>query len=97
MVYFNHAHHFTEDEIDLSLTISRQLSFAIERKRNDEALQRSEEQFRRLSESLDAAVSIQTQQVRSLTHDLLRAQDEERRHIARELHDSSGRHWQCWE
>jgi signal transduction histidine kinase len=90
MVYFNRPHRFGEHELDLSLTIARQLAFAIERTRNDEQLQRSEERFRRLSESLDAEVARQTEQVRSLTHDLLRMQDEERRHIARELHDSAG-------
>jgi len=90
MAYFNAPHRFTGDEIELSLTIARQLAFAIDRKRSDEALQRSEEQFRQLTKSLDAEVSKQTEQVRTLTHDLLRIQDEERRHIARELHDSAG-------
>lgn len=90
MAYFNAPHQFSEHELDLSLTIARQLAFAISRKSNEEELQRSEERFRRLSETLDAEVSRQTAQVRKLTHDLLRAQDEERRHIARELHDSAG-------
>ena len=104
MVYFNEPHHFSQEEIDLSLTIARQLAFAVERKRSEEALRKSEQQFRRLSETLDAEVRLRTQelqdrnsevmrqadQVRGLSQDLLRAQDEERRHIARELHDSAG-------
>lgn len=90
MTYFDAPHQFLDGEIELSLTISRQLSFAIDRKRKQEALQESEERFRTLSETLDAEVARQTQQVRNLTYDLLRAQDEERRHIARELHDSAG-------
>ena len=69
-----------------------------------EALRRSEEQFRRLSETLDVEVQARTreleqrtqdvlrqsEQVRDLSWRLLRAQDDERRHIARELHDSAG-------
>ncbi len=58
---------------------------------------RSAEQFRRLSETLDAEVTERTrelekqsEQVRELSWRLLRSQDEERRHIARELHDSAG-------
>jgi len=104
MVYFNEPHHFSQEEIDLSLTIARQLAFAVERKRSEEALRKSEQEFRRLSETLDAEVRLRTQelqdrnsevmrqadQVRGLSQDLLRAQDEERRHIARELHDSAG-------
>jgi PAS domain S-box-containing protein len=69
-----------------------------------EALRRSEEQFRTLSETLDKEVRARTQeleernadvlrqseQVRGLSWRLLRTQDDERRRIARELHDSAG-------
>ena len=68
-----------------------------ERKRAENDLRQSEERFRKLSESLDAevhartaALEEQTSQVRELSWMLMRAQDEERRHIARELHDSAG-------
>jgi PAS domain S-box-containing protein len=75
-----------------------------ETKRAQEALRRSEEQFRKLSESLDievrartkelleqnAEILRQSEQLRELSWRLLRAQDDERRHIARELHDSAG-------
>jgi PAS domain S-box-containing protein len=64
----------------------------------------AEESYRKLAESLDAEVRARTrqleeqnteilrqsEQVRELSWRLLRAQDEERRHIARELHDSAG-------
>ena len=64
----------------------------------------SEEQFRTLSEYLEVEVRVRTreleergndllkqsEQLRDLSRRLLRAQDEERRHIARELHDSAG-------
>ena len=64
----------------------------------------AEESYRTLAETLDAEVRARTrelvernaeilrqsEQVRELQWRLLRAQDEERRHIARELHDSAG-------
>jgi PAS domain S-box-containing protein len=57
----------------------------------------AEENFRKLAHTLDAEVRARTQeleeqsnQVRELSWRLLRSQDEERRHIARELHDSAG-------
>jgi signal transduction histidine kinase/DNA-binding response OmpR family regulator len=63
-----------------------------------------QEKFRRLSESLDAEVRARTgelesrnaenveqaDQLRDLSVRLLKAQDDERRRLARELHDSSG-------
>jgi PAS domain S-box-containing protein len=77
-----------------------QLQFATEA----EALRNSEERLRKLSEALDAEVRARTkeleernfdvlrqsEQLRQLSWRLLRTQDEERRHIARELHDSAG-------
>jgi PAS domain S-box-containing protein len=64
----------------------------------------AEEKYHKLVETLDAEVRARTreleqrnaevlrqsEQVRELSWRLLRAQDEERRHIARELHDSAG-------
>jgi PAS domain S-box-containing protein len=41
MVYFNTPHQFAPDEIDVSLTMARQLSFAIQRCRTDETLRES--------------------------------------------------------
>lgn len=75
-----------------------------EQKRAADALRQSEERFRILSESLDSEVKARTleleqrnadvimksEQLRELSWQLLRTQDEERRHIARELHDSAG-------
>jgi signal transduction histidine kinase len=104
MVYFPARHEFSKDDIELSLAIARQLAFAIDRKRADAALREGKEQFRKLSESLDAEVRMRTdelvsrntgmlkqsEQLRDLSQRLLQAQDEERRHIARELHDSAG-------
>ena len=67
-------------------------------------LKRTEENYRKLAETLDVQVRARTreleernvdvmrqsEQLRELSWQLLRTQDEERRHIARELHDSAG-------
>ena len=67
-------------------------------------LKRAEESSRRLAETLEAEVRLRTEELetrnvevlrqsdllRQFSQRLLRAQDEERRHIARELHDSAG-------
>ena len=104
MTYYNAAHPFSNAEIELSLTISRALAYCIARKRGEEALRQSEERFRRLVETLEeqvrgrtqelevrnAEVLRQSEQLRDLSSRLLQAQDEERRRIARELHDSAG-------
>jgi PAS domain S-box-containing protein len=57
----------------------------------------AEEKYRKLAQTLDGEVRARTReleqqsaQVRELSWRLLRSQDEERRHIARELHDSAG-------
>ena len=104
MTYFAETHAFTPNEVEFSVTIARQLAFAIERQRSGELLRRSEEQFRQLSGTLDAQVRArsqeleqrsaellrQSEQVRGLSWRLLKSQEDERRHIARELHDSAG-------
>jgi signal transduction histidine kinase len=61
------------------------------------ARKEAEEKYRKLAQTLDTQVRARTReleeqsnQVRALSWRLLRSQDEERRHIARELHDSVG-------
>jgi PAS domain S-box-containing protein len=74
------------------------------RKRIERELHESEQRFRTLADALDTQVQFRTQelrrrnaeilqqsdQVRDLSGKLMFAQDEERRRIARELHDSAG-------
>jgi len=61
------------------------------------ARKEAEESFRKLAQTLDTEVRARTReleersnQLRELSWRLLTSQDEERRHIARELHDSAG-------
>jgi PAS domain S-box-containing protein len=75
-----------------------------DRKRAEQALRESKEQLRSLADGLETQVRVRTQeleqrnadvlehseQLRELSNRLLRFQDNERRRIARELHDSAG-------
>ncbi|MHB8486829.1 MAG: PAS domain S-box protein, partial [Candidatus Acidiferrales bacterium] len=75
-----------------------------ERKRTEAALRKSEERARALADKLEAEVRARTEelerrntdmleqaeQLRSLSNRLMQLQDDERRRIARELHDSVG-------
>ena len=73
-------------------------------KRAEQTLRESEQRLRALTDALEAQVRARTmelerrnrevlhqsQKLRELSHRLIRIQDDERRHIARELHDSAG-------
>jgi PAS domain S-box-containing protein len=96
--------------LDVSLTISPirdstgHVIGASKVARDITQIKRTEENYRKLAETLEAEVLARTreleernadvlrqaEQVRQLSWRLLRIQEEERRHIARELHDSAG-------
>jgi signal transduction histidine kinase len=75
-----------------------------EREKAEAALRESEKQLRALADGLETQVQVRTREVeqrnaevleqserlRDLSNRLLRSQDDERRHIARELHDEAG-------
>jgi signal transduction histidine kinase len=75
-----------------------------QKKLAEQALVASEERFRRLAQTLDMEVQVRTRELqersadvvrqsemlRELSKHMMQMQDEERRHIARELHDSAG-------
>jgi PAS domain S-box-containing protein len=75
-----------------------------ERKRIEEELRKSQEQYRQLAESLETKISartaeiearntealLQSERLRDLWNRLMTTQDEERRRIARDMHDSAG-------
>jgi two-component system sensor histidine kinase UhpB len=68
-----------------------------QRKRIERELRESEERYRILADALDTQVQFRTQELerryvdlRKLSARLMESQDMERRHLARELHDSAG-------
>ncbi len=80
MTYFNSPHIFSKGEVELSLTIARQLAFGVDRKRADENL-------RALNETLEQKVKEKTIEVRKLASDLTKAEQRDRHRIAQILHD----------
>ena len=103
-LHFHLPHRPSDEDLRRLDLYVRQASDFIERCKIDEKLRESEQRFRVLSASLDAEVRARTKELeeknanllrqsellRKLSHDLFRTQDEERRRIARELHDSAG-------
>jgi PAS domain S-box-containing protein len=85
----------------VQLAVTRDIT---ERARVEEELRRSEKELRSVASGLESQVHIRTrelelrnaeileqsEQLRELSNRLLQTQDYERRHIARELHDSAG-------
>jgi signal transduction histidine kinase len=103
-VHYRQAHQFSANEVALLVEVAERIWAAIERAKIEAKLRDSEERFRRLAETLESEVRVRTKEleernaevlqqsetVQTLSSSLMHVQDDERRHIARELHDSAG-------
>jgi signal transduction histidine kinase len=92
------------DSTNKIIGVSKIARDVTQRKRGEKAVRESEDRFRALADALDTQVQFRTQELqrrnaeiigqsellRELSGRLLMTQDEERRRIARELHDSAG-------
>ena len=72
---------------DVVMCIVRDIS---DRKRAEAALQRTRDELEKLVEERTAELRSVNRQLRQLTHKVVRAQEEERQRLARELHDEAG-------
>ncbi len=85
MAYYNVARDFVREDIDLALTLARQLGFSIERMRAEHARLVIEGELRILSEKLEAEVERRTQErdrIWSVSEDLLGVSDFEGRFLS---------------
>jgi PAS domain S-box-containing protein len=103
-VHYRQAHQFSDHEVALLVEVAERIWAAIERAKIEAKLRDSEERFRGLAETLESEVWARTKEleernaevlqqaetVQTLSSSLMHVQDDERRHIARELHDSAG-------
>jgi signal transduction histidine kinase len=76
---------FTPDDFRLLNTLANFVSISVRLTEREQLLQRSRD-------DLESQVDQRTASLRLLSADLMRVQDEERRKIARELHDSLGQY-----
>ncbi len=73
-----------------SQLLTRSVRYAIERKRAETALRQSERRLRQARDELEVRVQKRTSELQQLSHRLVEVQEQERRSIARELHDEVG-------
>lgn len=74
MTYYEAAHAFTRDEIDLALNLARRLGFAAERMQAEQARQAAERELRQLKEKLETEVQERTRErdrIWNVSEDLL--------------------------
>jgi PAS domain S-box-containing protein len=58
MIYYDTPHSFHEAEIDLALTIARQIAFGVERKRAEEALNRERELLQTIIDKIPVMITV---------------------------------------
>lgn len=102
--YFGSPHRPTSQQLNRLELYTRQAADFIERCRREEELRLGEERYHKLAQALKTEVRVRTREleqrnaevlrqaaeVRELSRRLLDAQDQERRKVARDLHDSAG-------
>jgi signal transduction histidine kinase len=104
--HWRQVHTPSERDLQIFDVLARQAADILERRRSEEVLRQRSDQLQTLADGLEAEVRSRTaelqqrnkqilersEQLRALWNRLVRTQEEERRHIARELHDSLGQH-----
>jgi PAS domain S-box-containing protein len=65
MIYYDAAHAFSEEEVDLALTIGRQLAFGVQRKRAEEERARAEEALREADRRKDEFLATLAHELRN--------------------------------
>lgn len=84
------ARTWVEHERELVVETAERVWLAIERARAEAARRDSEERLRRLNEELEQRVRARTAEINALFKRLVHAQEDERRRIARDVHDQLG-------
>lgn len=89
-LHFREAHAFSPEEVALLENVAERTWDAVQRARAEEALRESEDGLRRLNDELEERVAERTTQITSLFQRLVSVQEDERRRIARDIHDQLG-------
>ena len=94
MVYFDHPHVMSDEDVSLTQAIAGTLAIGIERKTAEAQLRRQQEQLQAFADQLEQLVDERTQelvqsrdQLRALATELNLAEQRERKRVASELHD----------
>jgi PAS domain S-box-containing protein len=104
--HWRQVHTPSERDLRIFDVLARQAADILERRQSEELFRERGDQLRATADRLEAEVRFRTaqieqrnkellersEQLQTLWNRLVRTQEEERRHIARELHDSVGQH-----
>ena len=89
-LHFRDAHAFSPEEVALLEDVAERTWDAVERARSEAALRRSEDRLRLLNDALEQRVEERTADIKALFQRLVSVQEDERRRIARDIHDQLG-------